>query len=84
MSSNGTYLKPARVEELFSVETVSFSQLAIPEVASDALHIASARAAFASARRERIATGRFVTADTGLAAAATWAGLPVANPEDNA
>lgn len=51
--------------------------------ASDALHIASALAAFERARRERIETGRFITADTGLAAAAEWAGLPVANPEED-
>lgn len=48
----------------------------------DALHLASARRAFVEARRHGIPTGNFITADRGLLAAATWAGLPVLNPED--
>jgi len=48
----------------------------------DAIHIASARSAFARARRRGIATGAFVTADHTLAEAASRAGLVVANPED--
>lgn len=48
----------------------------------DALHVASARLAFAHARRRGVATGSFVTADRALLDAARWAGLPTLNPED--
>ncbi len=48
----------------------------------DALHVASARLAFARARRRGIATGSLVTADRALLDAASWAGLPTLNPED--
>jgi hypothetical protein len=48
----------------------------------DALHVASARLAFARARRRGVATGNLVTADTALLGAAIWAGLPTLNPED--
>ena len=50
--------------------------------AADALHIASAQRVFERLRTERLPAGRFLTADMSLAAAARWAGLPVANPED--
>ncbi|HEY8694359.1 MAG TPA: hypothetical protein VIR57_16650 [Chloroflexota bacterium] len=50
--------------------------------ALDALHLASARSAFARARRRGIATGSFVTADGALLQAAAWAQLPSLNPED--
>jgi predicted nucleic acid-binding protein len=48
----------------------------------DALHVASARLAFARARRRGVATGSFITADRALLDAASWAGLPTLNPED--
>lgn len=48
----------------------------------DALHVASARLAFARARRRGVATGSFITADRALLDAANWAGLPTLNPED--
>lgn len=48
----------------------------------DALHVASARLAFARARRHGVATGSFITADRALLDAANWAGLPTLNPED--
>lgn len=48
----------------------------------DALHLATARWAFARTRRRGIATGPFVAADRALLDAAAWAGLPVLNPED--
>jgi predicted nucleic acid-binding protein len=48
----------------------------------DALHLATARVAFASARRRGLATGSFVTADRALGQAVTWAGLTALNPED--
>lgn len=47
----------------------------------DALHLATARVAFAKAQRRGVAVGSFVTADTGLAAAASWAGLTPLTPE---
>jgi len=47
----------------------------------DALHLATARLAFARARRRGVATGAFVTADQELAAAADWAGLTPLIPE---
>ncbi len=47
----------------------------------DALHVASARLAFASARRQGMVTGAFVTADQRLVTAARWAGLTVLIPE---
>lgn len=48
----------------------------------DALHVASARLAFARARRHAVATGSFIAADRALLDAANWAGLPTLNPED--
>jgi hypothetical protein len=48
----------------------------------DALHVASARLAFARARRRGVVTGSFITADRALLEAASWAGLPTLNPED--
>ncbi len=48
----------------------------------DALHVASARLAFARARRRGVATGSFIAADRALLDAATWAGVPTLNPED--
>ncbi len=48
----------------------------------DALHVASARLAFARARRRGVATGSFVAADRALLDAASWAGLPTLNPEE--
>lgn len=48
----------------------------------DALHVASARLAFARARRRGVPTGSFITADQALLDAASWAGLPALNPED--
>jgi len=48
----------------------------------DALHVASARLAFARARRRGVATGSFIAADRALLDAASWAGLPTLNPED--
>jgi predicted nucleic acid-binding protein len=50
----------------------------------DALHVASAKLAFTRARRRGLATGSFITADRALVDAATWAGLPTLNPEDEA
>lgn len=46
------------------------------------LHVASARWAFARARRSGVAVGAFVTSDRAVVAAARWAGLGVENPED--
>ena len=48
----------------------------------DALHVASARFAFARARRRGLATGSFIAADRALLDAASWAELPTLNPED--
>ena len=48
----------------------------------DALHVATARVAFARARRRGVAAGAFVTADKDLAAAAEWAGLKLLTPEN--
>lgn len=48
----------------------------------DALHVASARVAFARAHRRGIATGSFIAADRALLDAASWVGLPTLNPED--
>lgn len=50
----------------------------------DALQFASARLAFARARRRGVTTGSFITADRALLDAASWAGLPTLNPEDYA
>jgi hypothetical protein len=50
--------------------------------ALDALHLATARAAFARARRRGTPTGSFVTADRALIAAAIWTGVPALDPED--
>ncbi|MSQ14501.1 MAG: hypothetical protein EXR50_01370 [Dehalococcoidia bacterium] len=50
----------------------------------DALHVASARLAFARARRQEMVTGAFVTADQQLVNAARWAGLTALIPEDDA
>ncbi len=52
--------------------------------ALNGLHVASARLAFARARRRGVSTGSFVSADRALVEAATWAGLPTLNPEDHA
>ena len=48
----------------------------------DALHIASAQAAFARARRGGLTVGSFVTSDRALLDAPAWVGLHVLNPED--
>ncbi|MGI8553625.1 MAG: type II toxin-antitoxin system VapC family toxin [Dehalococcoidia bacterium] len=48
----------------------------------DALHIASARAAFAEAIRNGTVVGTFVSSDIALLAAARSTGLAVANPEN--
>jgi uncharacterized protein len=57
------------------------SPASIPLRALDALHLAAARVAFASARRRGVATGSFITADRTLTQAVTWAGLTAVNPE---
>ncbi|TAK35405.1 MAG: PIN domain-containing protein [Chloroflexota bacterium] len=48
----------------------------------DALHLASARLAFARARRRGVANAYLVTSDRTLAAAASWSGFQAINPEN--